>query len=287
MPYAEKRDVAETTALTFAPSAAVVLSWNTYATEGTLAFRLLCSGAPQTPWLDHLRWSASGRTSLNPSAPGVVVDTDIIRADTPFDGVEIRAPGVTFDLLAASTPQLPGSSLLFAGRSRILDVPARSQFVVEGERGWCSPTSLSMLHAYHGIDISVPETAAAVYDEAYAGTGNWSFNVAYSGTLGFRASVVHLFSLDHAMRFIERDLPLAISYHWREGELPGTRIAHSDGHVVVLTGFTDTGDCALNDPAHPDLRVVYPRSAIERIWQRSGGVAYAVAPVGLEYADLL
>lgn len=287
MAYSEKRDVAETAVLTFAPSAAVVLSWNAHAPEGALAFRLLRAGAPVTPWLDHMRWSASERTSLNPSAAGVTVDTDVIRADRPFDGVEVRASGVHFDLIAASTPQLPGTSLPYAGSARILDVPARSQFVFEDKRGWCSPTSLSMLHAYHGIDISVPDTAAAVHDTAYEGTGNWSFNVAYSGALGFRASVVHLPNLDRALQFIERNLPLAISYHWRDGELPGAPIDHSDGHFVVLTGFTDSGDCAVNDPAHPDLRVVYPRAAVERIWQRSGGVAYAVAPVGLEYADLL
>ncbi len=287
MPYAEKRDVADGATLTFAPSAAAVLSWNAHAGDGALAFRLLRSGTPIGPWLDHVRWSASERTSLNPSAPGITVDTDVIRADRPFDGVEVRAPGVHFHLLAVSTPQLPGSSLPYAGSARILDVPARSQFVLEEKRGWCSPTSLSMLHAYHGVDVCVSDTAAAVYDTAYEGTGNWSFNVAYSGELGFRASVVHLPNLDRALQFIERNLPLAISYHWRDGELPGAPIDHSDGHFVVLAGFTDTGDCAVNDPAHPDLRVVYPRAAVERIWQRSGGVAYAVAPVGIEYADLL
>lgn len=287
MPYAEKRDVAETAVLGFAPSAAAVISWNAHAPEGLLAFRLLRAGAPVTPWLDHLRWSATQRTSLNPSAPGVTVETDVIRADAPFDGVEVRADGVHFDLVAVSTPQLPGTSLPFAGVARILDVPARSQFIFEDKRGWCSPTSLSMLHAYHGVHVSVPDTAAAVDDVAYGGTGNWSFNVAYSGTLGFRASVVHLPNLDRAMQFVERNLPLAISYRWRDGELPGAPIDHSDGHFVVLAGFTDGGDCAVNDPAHPDLQVVYPRSAIERIWQRSGGVAYAVAPVGIEYADLL
>ena len=35
------------------------------------------------------------------------------------------------------------------------------------------------------------------------------------------------------------------------------------------------------------MRVVYPRAAIERIWQRNDGVAYVVAPVGIEYADVL
>ena len=92
----------------------------------------------------------------------------------------------------------------------ILDVPARSQYV-EGidERGWCSPASLSMIHAYHGIDAGVAETAREVFDRAYNGTGNWSFNVAYSGRLGLRGVVAHLRNLDHAARLIERNLPIA------------------------------------------------------------------------------
>ena len=43
----------------------------------------------------------------------------------------------------------------------------------------------------------------------------------------------------------------------------------------------------MNDPAAPNVRVVYPRGALERIWQRNEGVAYVVAPAGIEYADVL
>jgi len=69
--------------------------------------------------------------------------------------------------------------------------------------------------------------------------------------------------------------------------LPGAALPHSDGHLAVLCGFTRDGDCAINDPAAPNVRVVYPRAAIERIWQRNDGVAYVVAPAGIEYADVL
>ena len=55
----------------------------------------------------------------------------------------------------------------------------------------------------------------------------------------------------------------------------------------MLSGFTENGDCAMNDPAAPNVRVVYPRSAIEAIWQRNNGVAYVVAPAGLDYASVL
>ena len=84
-------------------------------------------------------------------------------------------------------------------------MPARSQYVKENERGWCSAASLSMVNAYHGIDVSVEETARAVFDRAYNGTGNWAFNVAFSGSLGLRGVVAHFRNLDHAQRLIERN----------------------------------------------------------------------------------
>lgn len=144
-----------------------------------------------------------------------------------------------------------------------------------------------MVNAYHGIDYDVAETASAVFDRAYNGTGNWSFNVAFSGNLGLRAAVVYLRNLDHAQRFIEANIPLAISYGWSAGELPDAPVEHSDGHLAVLCGFTENGDCAMNDPAAPKIRVVYPRAAIEKIWQRNKAVAYAVAPAGLDFASIV
>ena len=144
-----------------------------------------------------------------------------------------------------------------------------------------------MLNAYFGLDYDVQATARAVFDRAYNGTGNWSFNAAFSGSLGLRAAVVYLRNLEHAQRFIEAGIPIAISYSWSRDELPGAPVEHSDGHLVVLCGFTANGDCAINDPAASNVRAVYPRDAIERIWQRNNGVAYAVAPVGLDFVSIV
>jgi len=285
--YLEALRVEERARFAFAPVASGVISWNALATEGAVEFRILRRDAPASPWLEYARWNERGRTSLSAAAPGVRVETDVIRADAAFDGIEIRGIGISFALVAFSSPPLPRSGMPYARDAMVLDVPARSQFVREGERGWCSPTSLSMLHAYHGLDYSVEATAREVFDDAYGGTGNWAFNVAFSGRLGLHGVVAYLDGLERAQRLIERSLPIAISYSWKGDELPGAPLDHSDGHLVVLCGFTGNGDCVVNDPAHPRLRAVYPRIAIERIWQRGGGVAYVVAPNGLTYADVL
>jgi len=282
--FAQAHGVQDATSLFFEATRTGVLSWNTHVPSGRIAFRLLRAHQVDGDWLDHSEWQRDGATSLSPTHDGTRVEVDVISASQPFDGIEVRAPGVRFELLAFSSPVRLRPSLPYAREAHILDVPARSQYP---GNGWCSPASLSMIHAYHGIDLPLEETARAVFDRAYNGTGNWVFNVAYSGRLGFRAVVAHLRNLDHAQRLIERNLPLAISYSWAPGELPGAPLPHSDGHLVVLCGFTRDGDCAINDPAAPNVRVVYPRSAIERVWQRSDGVAYVVAPGGIEYADVL
>lgn len=285
--FAQATGVRESARLLLEPSRGGVLSWNTFAPEGRVEFRLLQARTPATPWMDYAEWHPTGSKSFSPDGGGVHVDVDVLRSDRLFDGVEVRARGVDFNLVAFSAPKRPIPSMPYARSALILDVPARSQYVKEGERGWCSAASLSMVNAYHGIDVSVEDTARAVFDRAYNGTGNWSFNVAFSGRLGLRAVVAHLRNLDHAQRLIERNLPLVISYSWAAGELPGAPLEHSNGHLVVLCGFTSSGDCAVNDPAAPLVRAVYPRAAIERIWQRNNGIAYVIAPIGIDYADTL
>jgi hypothetical protein len=282
-----KAGVDEQVRLTFEPAREGVLSWNTFAAAGTIEFRLLRAHAPATPWLPYAEWNTGGRLSFSAAHADVQVNVDVIRAVQPFDGIDVRAPGVKFNAVAFATPVPLRPSLPYIGQALILDVPAHSQYVVEEERGWCSPTALSMLNAYHGLVYDVEATARAVFDRAYNGTGNWAFNVAFSGSLGLRAAVVYLRNLEHAQRLIESGIPVAISYSWGEGELPGAPIEHSDGHLVVLCGFTANGECAVNDPAAPNVRVVYPRGAIERIWQRNNGIAYAVAPVGLDFVSIV
>lgn len=287
--FAQALNVRGGTTLRFEPVRGGVISWNTHAPAGTLRFRILRAGSPASAWYDYAQWQTSGRKSFSPTSDrdGINVDVDILRAEQPFDGIELLGDEIDFNLLAFAAPSRTSPSLPYARQAMILDVPARSQYVLPEERGWCSAASLAMVNAYHGIDRPVEETARGVLDRAYNGTGNWAFNTAYSGSLGLRAAVAYLQNLDHAARLIERNIPLVISYSWREGELPGAPLPHSDGHLAVLRGFTENGDCAINDPAAPAISVVYPRSAIEAIWQRNNGVAYVVAPAGADYQSIL
>lgn len=265
------------TTLHCAPAAAAVLSWNTRAAEGTISLRVRFVDGYRSSWLPYVKWGAQGRHSLSPRAEEVTIETDVVRANKPFDALDVRA-APRLDAIALATPctQTPRDGARTSALE--LDVPQYSQYVVSEERGWCSPASLAMVLAFHGCPLDVAAVAAAVYDGAYGGTGNWTFNAAYASTFGLRAFVAYLRDLVHAGAFIASGLPLVLSYAWNAGELEGAPLPESLGHLSVLRGFDRNGDPIVNDPAQPAPRTTYRRDQFERLWLAHGGIAYVLAP---------
>jgi len=259
------------------PAAAGVVSWNTRAADGSITLRVRFAGGYHSAWLPYVKWSAHGRQSLSPRDEEVTIETDTIVATKPFSAVEVRA-SERMDAVALATPVNAPARPAEPATPFDLDVPLCSQYAHD-ERGWCSPAALTMLLRFHGIEVELPSVAAAVYDEAYRGTGNWTFNMAYGSSFGLRAFVAYLRDLDQAHAFVSRGLPLALSYAWKSGELDGAPLEHSDGHLAVLRGFDALGDPTVNDPAHPAVRTAYRRAQLECAWLAHGGVAYVVAPL--------
>jgi hypothetical protein len=185
-----------------------------------------------------------------------------------------------------------------------LKVPRFSQEIHKGQypqwdgggEAWCSPTSTSMVIASYGrgpspadyawVDPSyadpwVDYAARNTYDYTYEGAGNWPFNTAYAGRFGLDGFVTQLRSLTELERFIRAGIPVVTSQSFQAAELPGAGYS-TNGHLMVIIGFTATGDVIANDPASPSddaVRRVYPRAAFEKVWQRStGGVVYIIHP---------
>jgi hypothetical protein len=81
--------------------------------------------------------------------------------------------------------------------------------------------------------------------------------------------------------FIRAGIPVVTSQSFEAEELPGAGYS-TNGHLMVIRGFTKTGDVVANDPASASndaVRRVYPRAAFEKVWQRStGGVVYIIHP---------
>jgi hypothetical protein len=168
-----------------------------------------------------------------------------------------------------------------------------------GGEAWCSPTSTAMVLDFWRRGPSpqdyawVPDTSPdrmvvhavrEVFDHGYRGAGNWSFNVAYAGRPGTVALVTRLRSLREAERLVAAGVPLIGTVAFTEDELTGAGY-QTDGHLLVIVGFTGSGDVICNDPASHEqpsndaVRVVYDRAEFERVWLGSaGGLVYVVHP---------
>lgn len=180
-----------------------------------------------------------------------------------------------------------------------LNVPQRSQMLPEyqgegyggGGEVWCSPTSTSMIMAYWSnvlnrsdLNQTVPNAARDTYDFTYQGTGNWPFNTAYAASYGLHAYVTRMYSMSQIEQWVKAGVPIAISIAYKKNELPGTPITSSNGHLLVVRGFTANGDVITNDPAaasNAAVQITYSRSALQSVWLKySNGTAYVIYPEG-------
>ncbi|MGW0521573.1 C39 family peptidase [Crossiella sp. NPDC003009] len=258
------------------------------------------------------------------------VDVDTFKATTPWTSYQLRVtlyrmPGAKsaaqvtkVGAMASAIPDrfiVPTSGPGGAWGME-LPVPRYSQNVHRGnfpEYGgggqvWCSPTSTQMVLEYWGrkpsaeqmswipqgyTDPSVAYAARHNYDYDYQGTGNWPFNTAYAASFGLAGHITRLSSLTELERYIRQGIPVITSQSFLASELDGAGYG-TTGHIMVVVGFTRTGDVIANDPASPNnpaVRHVYKRAQFENIWQRTkryradgsvaggpGGIAYVIHP---------
>ena len=211
------------------------------------------------------------------------------------------------------------SATTMNGTAIELGVPRYSQEIHHGEypqfdnggEAWCSPTSTSMVVAYwdqlfpgNGYTPSAAEmdwvpyaepwvdyTARYVFDYHYNGAGNWPFNTAYAAGRGLVGDVTMLHNLHEAEPFINAGIPLVASVAWNPNKLEGSDIKSTNGHLLVIEGFTaDGSQVIVNDPAtlpgNP-VKHYYDREQFERAWvPASGGIVYVIRPDGYPTPDL-
>ncbi|WP_157210158.1 C39 family peptidase [Nocardioides aequoreus] len=246
---------------------------------------------------------ASAATDVVRARPGVTLRRYQLRVLMHREVGRTSTPALrSVQAVASRLGPVPATSKPLYG-ARTLQVPSYSQMVHRGRypqyggggQAWCSPTSLAMILGYYGRlpsrssyawvagsspDRVVPHLARAVYDYGYRGAGNWAFNTAYAGRLAGNAFVTRLASLRDAERFVAAGIPLAASISFGSGQLAGAPIRSTAGHLVVISGFTRSGDVVVNDPAAPgnaSVRRTYDRGQLERAWlTKSRGTVYVV-----------
>jgi hypothetical protein len=230
----------------------------------------------------------------------------LYRATTTTSSPRLRMLGAVASDAPNQKPAIP--SALGGAEGIVLNVPQFSQEIHAGQypqydgggEAWCSPTSTSMVLAYWNAlppasewswvdpayaDPWVDNTARQVFDYHYDGAGNWPFNTAYAGGRGLDAFVTQLRGLNEAEQFIKAGIPLVASVASNPNKLTGFLLDKgTNGHLLVIVGFTASGDVVVNDPAalsDATVQRVYNRAEFERAWlPATGGIVYVMKPAG-------
>ena len=238
------------------------------------------------------------------------VDADTLKLKSPAEALRYRlifsapdrpvllrlAAMTASDSRAPAQPP-PGRPDSWAGE---LDVPGRSQAIEPEDyrHDICSPTALSAVLEYWGKRLKTLDMAERVRDQSTGDFGNWTFNTAAAGALGLEAFVSRLNSLDDLAAQLARGRPVVVSVAFAAGELAGSPVEATRGHLLVVTGFTREGNVIVMDPAArspKETRRIYDRREFHRAWRvNKRGLAYLVGPlydgrrltVGVPVADL-
>ncbi|MGC8864024.1 MAG: peptidase C39 family protein [Armatimonadota bacterium] len=288
-----------------------IISWNASTLPGSyLNIYLQAKIDDQwTPWYRMGLWNRDGRPQTRTSFKGqederARVDTDTLILKKPAQALRARVELCTVDGSVYPTLRFLAVSVTDTTKPRPdprpyrrawgvdLNVPELCQLSVEGGRPWCSPTSTAMVLGYWArklkrpeLAVGITETAHGVFDEAWGGTGNWTFNTAFAGEFeGIRAYVTRFESISEIERLIAKGVPVIVSLNYNKLNRRKTEV--SMGHLMVVRGFTRSGNPIFNDPwAHLDrgqkVRKIFKRADLERAWlgsDGSHGTVYVIAP---------
>jgi hypothetical protein len=285
----------------------LIVSWNADAAPGTFLKVEAQAFLPahESKFYTLGNWSLDNEMFSRTSVRGQKdadgkVDTDTLILNQLAGAARIR---VTLGGTNGARPALKFLGLSFANTTiwpsprapnraawgKIIPTPEHSQHGAWTNKGWCSPTSLSMVLSRWAdvlqrpeMNLTVPQVAAKVYDVDFAGTGNWPFNTAFAGSFpGMRSYVTRLDDISEVEDWIAAGIPVILSARW-DWLLPG-RPVDNDGHLIVCIGFTENGDVVINDPATrlekgESVRRIYKRADVIHSWTKSRNVVYLVYP---------
>jgi hypothetical protein len=236
----------------------------------------------------HPRQSVSGQSDADGD---VSTDTLIlrrlankiqIRLTLGGSGVNVlKFLGITLTDTNAAPTQLPPNREAWG---KLIPVIERTQMAYPNGGQLCSPTTVSMLMNHWAqalkrpeLDRSVPEIVDAIYDSQWKGTGNWPFNMAYAGSFpAMRAYATRMSDISELEAWIAKGIPVGLSVDYDRLRAKGRG---TNGHLVVLVGFTNEGDAIINDPGTTlHVRKTFPRKHLIDAWSNSRNAVYLIYP---------
>ena len=145
------------------------------------------------------------------------------------------------------------------------------QYALDDEIGPsnCSQTTVLMILHSYDIDLDPVQFARETYDPYYRIFGIWPRVVQNASEFNLDGAVTRYRTWSETREVLEN----------------GGRIAMSvgpplyEGHLMMLAGFTSTGNPIVHDPAKSNgYAYVYNKSSLSHSWFDKGGVAYTFYP---------
>lgn len=185
--------------------------------------------------------------------------------------ISIRPTEIKVDPVQAlpttiASPRLPGIS-------QMLQNPRIAARV-------CSPVATAMVMSAHRKRVVTEHVIADCHDPVTGMYGLWPLAVRSAASAGLIGAVELFEDWTPALECLSAGLPLVASIRYGSGELPGTPMPSTGGHLVVVNGV-DGEDVLIHDPAapvHGAVRRRYPLDAFSRAWFRHRGAVYILCP---------
>jgi len=256
-----------------------------------------------SPWLYTGQW---GRTLSSPRRKVTFehgrIHVDVLKLKRPASAFQLRTVFRDYNIEPQDVPSIRRMAAVYSGQvkdtelraslvnsptvpadfSHDIELPFQAQgkgpMCIKGSI--CSPTSLSMVLHYWGIDVDFVENAQRVYDPDNGIFGNWSRATQRAAELGMDAWVTRIRDWNDLKATIADGQPVIASIKFKEGEFPSNVLDSTNGHLITIRGITPDGNAIVNDPASIERgeAVVYQRDELENAWFGHGGVAYIVRP---------
>lgn len=262
-------------------------------------------------WSNYLSWGTWGtrinRRSNKSDCKIAKIDTDVFTLTDKINNIakKIQIKVNLYSLDIDVTPSISQLTATFIdivknenvfGKNiediyceRTLEIPCFSQYEREKSIASkiCSPTSLTMVLNGMGENLIVEDVAWNCYDYRYEGFGNWVFNVAFAGSLGYE-SYIEYGSIKTIQREISKGYSTIVSVKYTNNinnkEYPYIENSPltTSGHLIVVCGIEFINNevyIIVNDPAGEDSAMVrrrYKLNEFLKAWRKSYNIMYVI-----------
>lgn len=262
-------------------------------------------------WSEYLSWGIWGTTISSSSKSSecemAKIDTDVfvLRDKVNNVGKKLQIKVNLYSADLKSTPTLSQLTATFIDNNKVkevfeyniekkyyekvLETPCFSQYEREESIAAriCSPTSLTMVLNRMGEELVVEDVAWNCYDYKYEGFGNWAFNVAFAGSLGYEAYIEYG-SFEALQREISKGYPVVVSVKYtndidnKEYPYIENSPVTTSGHLIVVCGIeVNNGEVymVVNDPAgesNESVRRKYKLDEFLIAWSKSNNAMYVI-----------